>query len=108
LQTSGVLVELRGADANLPIGRMLTATIPAQSSAAPGVLVPRGALLREDSKVWVYVQTAPESFMRREVVGYVPEPDGWFVREGFTPGDRVVATGAAVLLAVESPAEAAD
>ena len=108
LQTSGVLAELRGADANLPIGRMLTATIPAQSSATSGVLVPRGALLREDSKVWVYVQTAPESFMRREVVGYIPQPDGWFVREGFTPGDRVVSTGAAVLLAVESPADASD
>lgn len=108
LQTSGVLAELRGADANLPIGRMLTATIPAQSTAAPGVLVPRGALLREDSKVWVFVQTAPESFVRREVVGYVPQPDGWFVREGFKPGERVVSTGASVLLAVESPAEAAD
>jgi len=108
LQTSGVLAELRGTDANLPIGRMVTATIPAQSTGAPGVLVPRGALLREDSKVWVYVQTAPESFMRREVIGYVPESDGWFVREGLAPGDRVVSAGAAVLLAVESPAEAAD
>jgi hypothetical protein len=108
LQTSGVLAELRGADANLPIGRMLTATIPAQSNATPGVLVPRGALLRDDSKVWVYVQTATESFIRREVVGYVPEPDGWFVREGFAPGERVVSTGADVLHAVESPAEGAD
>jgi hypothetical protein len=108
LQTSGVLVELRGADASLPIGRMLTATIPAPSGAAPGVLVPRGALLRDDSKVWVYVQTAPESFIRREVVGYVPQADGWFVREGLMPGERVVSTGADVLHAVESPAEASD
>jgi hypothetical protein len=108
LQTSGVLVVLRGAQATLPIGRMLTAKIPAESAAQPAVVLPRGALLRKDSKVWVYVQTASASFMRREVAGYTLGPDGWFVREGFAPGERVVSAGAASLFAIESPAEAAD
>ncbi len=108
LQTRGLLAELKGADATLPIGRMLTATLPAEGSASGGVLLPRGALLRKDAKVWAYVQTGAASFSRREVVGYEPVSGGWFVRSGFAPGDRVVTAGAASLLAIESPADAAD
>ena len=108
LQTRGLLAELQGAEATLPIGRMLTATLPAEVPASGGVLLPRGALLRKDAKVWAYVQTGPGSFSRREVVGYEPVSDGWFVRSGFAPGDRVVTAGAASLLAIESPADAGD
>jgi hypothetical protein len=56
--------------------------------------------------VWVYVQTAPTSFVRREVRDFRPGVSGWFVAKGFAPGDRVVATGAAALLGIESPAAA--
>ena len=103
LQTRGVLAELSGAQATLAVGQMLGAQLPA-SGAAPGVMLPRGALLRRDAQVWAYVQTAPSTFVRREVTGYRPLAAGWFVSDGFAPGDRLVIAGAAALLGVEAPA----
>ena len=102
LQTRGVLAELSGAQATLAVGQMLSATLPTAAS-APGVVLPRAALLRKGSQVWVYVQTAPETFVRREVTGYQPTAAGWFVAEAFAPGDRVVTAGAGALLGVETP-----
>jgi hypothetical protein len=107
LQTRGVLVELKGDAAKLPIGQMLSAEVPtADVPGSDGVILPRAALLRRDARVWVYVQTAPTAFVRREVRDFRPVISGWFVPKGFAPGDRVVATGAAALLGVESPAPA--
>jgi hypothetical protein len=104
LQTLGILVELKGAASRLPIGQMLTAEIPTATDppGAMGVMVPRSALVRRESRVWVYVQTAPSVFVRREVRNYHPVLAGWFVPSGFTPGERVVTVGAAALLGVET------
>lgn len=106
LQTLGVLVELKGNTAKLPIGQMLSAEVPASAGPgdATGVVLPRSALLRRDARVWVYVQTAPTTFQRREVRDYQPVLDGWFVSSGLGPGERVVVTGAAALLGIETPA----
>ena len=106
LQTRGVLSELRGAEANLPIGQMLAAQLPAEGQSATGAVLPRAALLRKGSQVWAYVQTAPTTFLRREVAEYRPVESGWFVAKGFAPGDRVVTDGAAALLALEAQASA--
>lgn len=107
LQTRGVLVELKGEAAKLPIGQMLSAEVPAAEVAGvDGVILPRAALLRRDARVWVYVQTGPAVFVRREVRDARPMLSGWFVAKGFAPGDRVVASGAAALLGIESPAPA--
>ncbi len=103
LQTRGVLAELGGAQATLAVGQMLSAQLSA-SGAAPGVVLPRGALLRKGSQVWVYVQTAPTTFVRREVTGFQPLADGWFVSGGFAPGEHIVTAGAAALLGMEGPA----
>lgn len=111
LQTRGIVVELKGDAAQLPIGQMLSAEVPAAARAAAdatGVVLPRSALLRRDSRVWAYVQTGPSTFVRREVRDYRPVVSGWFVTSGFATGDRVVEAGAAALLGVESPAPAAD
>ena len=102
LQTRGVLAELSGSQAQLAVGQMLSAQLPAPASAA-GVILPRDALLREGSQVWAYVQTGPATFVRREVTGFQPLTAGWFVSGGFAPGERVVAAGAAALLGVEAP-----
>jgi hypothetical protein len=106
LQTRGVLGELKGPQATLPLGQMLSAEIPlpAAAGSAAGVVLPRSALLRKDSQVWAYVQTAPTTFLRREVIEYRPVLAGWFVSRGFAPGDRVVTAGAEALLGVETPA----
>jgi hypothetical protein len=103
LQTRGVLAEVKGADATLAVGEMLSARLPSATHAARGVRVPRAALLRKDAAVWVYVQTAPNGFVRRELRDYQPLPDGWFVGGGLAPGDRVVTAGAEMLLGLEAP-----
>lgn len=103
LQTRGVLAELAGPQATLAVGQLLSAQLPAGDSAT-GVVLPRGALLRKGSQVWAYVQTAPTSFVRREVTGFRPLEAGWFVSTGFAAGERVVSAGAAALLGVETPA----
>jgi hypothetical protein len=109
LQTRGMLVEVKGDAAKLPIGQMLSAQVPVANDApVAGVILPRSALLRRNSGVWAYVQTAPNTFVRREVHDYHPVAAGWFVASGFTEGDRVVAGGAAALLGIESPAPATD
>src|SRR5205807_420007 len=87
LQTRGVLAELSGSQAQLAVGQMLSAQLPAPASAA-GVILPRDALLREGSQVWAYVQTGPATFVRREVTGFQPLTAGWFVSGGFAPGER--------------------
>ena len=107
LQTRGVLAELSGSQAQLAVGQMLSAQLPAPASAA-GVILPRDALLREGSQVWAYVQTGPATFVRREVTGFQPLTAGWFVSGGFVPGERVVAVGAAALLGVEAPVGGGD
>jgi hypothetical protein len=109
LQTRGVLVEVKADSARLPMGQMLSAQVPVANDApVPGVILPRSALLRRDAGVWAYVQTAPNTFVRREVHDYHPVAAGWFVASGFAEGERIVAGGAAALLGIESPAQAAD
>jgi hypothetical protein len=108
LQTRGLLVEVKADSAKLPIGQMLSAQVPVANDApVAGVILPRSALLRRSSGVWAYVQTAPNTFVRRQVHDYHPVAAGWFVESGFAEGDRVVAGGAAALLGIESPAPAA-
>ncbi len=104
LQTRGVLAELTGPQASLAVGQMLTAQLPMRTAAASGVVIPRSALLRRDAGVWVYVQTSPETFVRREVSKYQPLAAGWFVPLGFAPGERIVTAGAAALMDVEAAA----
>ena len=107
LETRGVLLKLKGDAAKLPIGQTLTAEIPIYNGTGVlGVILPRASLLRHDSRVWVYIQTGTESFVRKEVPEYRPVPNGWFVSKGFAPGDHVVAAGAAALLGVETPGAA--
>ena len=107
METRGLLVKLKGDAAKLPIGQTLTAEVPVSSgSSLLGVILPRASLLRHDSRVWVYLQTGAESFVRKEVPEYRPVPNGWFVSKGFAPGDHVVAAGATALLGVESPGTA--
>ncbi len=103
LQTRGVLVELKGPEATLAVGEMLRALLPVSARAAQGVLVPRAALLRKDARVWVYVQSAPTTFVRREINDYQPLAAGWFVGAGLKAGERVVTSGAEVLLGIETP-----
>ena len=81
------------------IGYLATGTDPLR-----GVMVPRGAIVRSEEKAWVYVQQDDTTFIKKPVVLDRPVEDGWFVAEGLTQGDRVVVSGAQILLSEEGKA----
>lgn len=73
----------------------------ASGPANAGVLIPTSAAVWTSGASWAYVERTPGIFVRRPLSLDTPVADGWFVRSGFTPGERVVITGAQVLLSEE-------
>jgi hypothetical protein len=67
-----------------------------------GVLVPQEAVLLSDGKYWCYIEQQSGSFQKREVDIGRPFEAGYFLTEGFKPGEKVVTQGAAHLLAQQS------
>jgi hypothetical protein len=84
-----------------PPGTALLAWLTIPGPAQSGVIVPRDALLRHESRTFVYLQVAPDTFERKAVTIQRPAGAGWFVGEGFKPGDEVVIVGAQELLSEE-------
>ena len=89
------------AEARLRPGMAFTAYLPLPGERAKGVVLPRGAILRLEGERWVWIQTADDRFTRREVEHARPVDAGWFVAEGFKPGEKIVVAGAALLLSEE-------
>ena len=97
-------------------GRSFLYLAHAQSSLTPGVnllahlsvgrpmkglIVPTSAVVWSEGKAWVYQQTAADHFTRRAVPTDIPVEKGFFVAEGFSPGDKLVTRGAQALLSEE-------
>jgi len=74
--------------------------------AQSGVRVPREAVVRFNGTTWVYVQTGDDTFQRTEVALDRPLANGWFVRAGLKPQDKVVSAGAQQLLSEELKGQA--
>ncbi len=70
-------------------------------SAMKGLIVPTAAVVWSEGKAWVYQQTAADRFARRAVPSDIPVERGFFVAEGFAPGDKLVIQGAQALLSEE-------
>jgi hypothetical protein len=66
-----------------------------------GLIVPTPAVVWSEDKAWVYQQTAAERFIRRAVPTDISVEKGFFVAEGFSPGDKLVVQGAQALLSEE-------
>ena len=81
-------------------GLSVTAYLETPGPARTGAIVPRAAVIWQSGKSWVYVKTEKEKFARREVVLEDPASAGWFTRS-LKPGDKVVTTGAQMLLSEE-------
>ena len=106
LQSAGVLAVVRGPLAVAATGgRVLAATVETDSRES-GTILSRDSLVRWRGGLWAYVQTVPDTFLRRELSDARPVEDGWFVPTGFTSADKVVVAGAGVLLAIERGADA--
>lgn len=66
-----------------------------------GVVVPTSAVVWSEGTAWVYEQTGPSKFTRRQVPTDFPLPSGFFVAKGFATNDKVVTVGAQALLSEE-------
>jgi hypothetical protein len=94
---------------DLAQGERVLATIPIGAPQA-GVLVPQGALVMGEGDSWAYLKTGDNSYVRSRIDTSRPENDGYFVTQGFTPGQEVVTAGAGQLYAreINPSTEAAD
>jgi hypothetical protein len=73
-----------------------------------GIAVPRDAVIRFNGATWIYLQTGEDTFQRTEVALDRPLDNGWFVREGLKPQDKVVTVGAQQLLSEELKGQAGE
>ncbi|MCL5280809.1 MAG: multidrug transporter [Planctomycetes bacterium] len=71
-----------------------------------GIDVPASAVVWLQGRAWIYVQTSPDTFVRREIPTNTPVSGGWFVREGFSAGQWCVVRGAQLLLSQEAHRQA--
>ena len=67
-----------------------------------GVLIPAAAVVISAGKFWCYVEEKPGTFVRTEFDPSRPAPDGYFVKEGVSAGDKIVVASAGQLLARET------
>jgi len=84
----------------LRTGMRLDAWIPG-GQLAQGVLIPLSAVVWRDGQPWVFVKTGPDGFARRPVGVHSENGSGWFVAEGFAPGEEAVVVGGQMLLSEE-------
>jgi multidrug efflux system membrane fusion protein len=87
--------------APIAVGTNIVAFIPTSSQARQGVLIPAKAIIWYGGQPWAYVQVQPDRFARRPVSQQAPLEGGFFVIDGFKPGERVVVSGAQLLLSEE-------
>ena len=100
-QARGFLFLVEANASRLAPGAAVTGFLKLAGDAQTGVLVPRNAVVRFNGAAWSYLQTGEETFSRVEIALGSPLTDGWFVREGLKPQDKVVTVGAQQLLSEE-------
>ena len=66
-----------------------------------GTMIPASAVVWWQGKGWIYLQEGPVRFFRRDIATDAPVGGGWFVTSRFAPEDRLVVTGAQLLLSEE-------
>jgi len=86
-------------------GAALLGYLKTAGDAQSGVEIPRAAVIRSNGQPWIYLQTAEDTFVRREISLETPLDDGWFATQGLKAGDRVVVGGAQLLLSEEQKSQ---
>lgn len=104
-QAQGILVLApQQGGVNLLAGTAVTGFVEVSGEPMSGVVIPRSAVVRYIGKTWVYLQLDADTFVRREVILENPVDDGWLVSRGLGQDDRIVDSGAQILLSDESKA----
>jgi multidrug efflux pump subunit AcrA (membrane-fusion protein) len=101
LQGRGFLYLTRDNPLIFTPGAAVSASLELGGEALRGVLLPDTALVRYDTRTWVYVQKDATTFARTPVSLGPPLPGGWLITQGLRAADRVVTQGAQVLLSEE-------
>ncbi len=81
-------------------GMNILAYLP-NGSPTHGIIVPASAVVWWQGKAWIYVQKNSQRFVRRAIPTEIPTENGWFVTRGLSPHDRIVTSGAELLLSEE-------
>ena len=83
-------------------GMRVAARIKREGAATSGVIVPSAAVVWHAGKAWAYVKDDDENSFARFEVSTADELDGgWFNTTGFDADDKVVVSGAQLLLSEE-------
>ena len=85
----------------LRVGSRLRGELPRNGAVREGVAVPVEAVVYYAGKAWVYVQTGDDEFTRREIATRNQVDGGWFNDKAVQAGDKVVVSGAQLLLSEE-------
>jgi len=105
VQGQGFLLLATNPPVPLTPGLSITGFLQLPGEPFNGVVVPEAAVVRSAETSWVYLQTGSNSFVRREITLNQPADGGWFVTNSVTPGERLVTTGAQMLLSEERKGE---
>jgi multidrug efflux system membrane fusion protein len=79
----------------------VTAYLPTAALGRSGIVIPQAAVVRTGGKAYVYLQTGPSKFERRQVSLDQPTAEGYIVTSAFAVGDRIVTIGAQSVLSEE-------
>jgi hypothetical protein len=86
---------------DLRVGTRVVATVTTGGEKRDGTIVPNEAVVWHAGKAWVYVMQDPETFARYEISIANELYDGWFQSGLLAAGDKVVVSGAQLLLSEE-------
>ena len=100
-QGQGFLFLVKSRQPGFAPGASVIGYLKIAGDAQNSVVIPRGAVVRFNGKPWIYFQTGDQTFARREISLEQPLADGWFAAQGMKPGERVVVSGAQMLLSEE-------
>lgn len=100
-QGQSFVFRLRETHLGLRPGLAVTARIAVTGTRRQGVVIPSAAIVRLAGKSFVYVQTAANEFVRKEVTLDQPTEGGFLSVRTVSAGDRVVIQGAQLLLSEE-------
>jgi hypothetical protein len=101
LQSSGLIALVRGKSAILLSNGLIQSAHINTPASAPGVVIPRAAVIRFEGSDWAYVRRGPQGFERRRLDSPTVSDAGLFVTKGFASGDELVVQGAAELFGAE-------
>lgn len=89
------------AAAPLASGTLVSAYLPTAKKGTLGMVIPADAIVWYGGQPWAYVQINATQFARYPVAEQSPMRDGFFVTRGFKADQRVVVSGAQLLLSEE-------